>query len=210
MKTVEGFILAGGASSRMGRDKAGLRLQGKTFIEHAAAALAKITGGKISLVGNLPFDRLEINFSRGKILEMPVIADLQTKDAHAALVGLHAALARAESDWAAVIACDLPFVTEELFARLASFTGDENADAIVPLQPDGRAQPLCALYRRDRCLPAAENALNGENWKLQNFLRRINTRFIEFDKLADLPNSERFFLNVNTPEDFLAARKICR
>lgn len=210
MNSVEGFILAGGASSRMGRDKAALRLGGKTFVERAAAALFRITGEKISLVGNLPFDQKTINFSTGKFLELPVIADVQTKNSPAALIGLHAALARAEADWAAVAACDLPFVTGDLFARLASFLGDENADAVVPLQPDGRAQPLCALYRRAGCLKAAEAALGGENWSLQDFLRRINTIFVEFAEFADLPNSDRFFLNVNTPEDFLAAQKILR
>lgn len=208
MDDIEGFILAGGASRRMGRNKAQLRLQNKTFIEHAANALYKITRGKISIVGNLPFANLQINLSSGEVCELPVLRDIQTKNSRAAIVGLHAALSQAEKNWAVVAACDLPFVTGDLFERLAAFISEKDFDAVVPLQPDGRPQPLCAFYERAACLPEIEEILRGEDWSLQDLLRRINTRFVEFSEIRDLPNSEHFFLNINTPEDYEAARKI--
>lgn len=209
MNNIEGFILAGGASRRMGRDKAQMRLQDKTFIERAATALDKITGEKISVVGNLPFDNLQVNLSSNKLLELPVISDIRTENERAALVGLHSAIAHTKSKWALVVACDLPFVTAELFERLTSFLDDEKFDAIVPLQPDSRPQPLCAFYRRS-CLAVIEEMLKGDDWSLHKLLRQIKTRFVEFRELADLPNSEYFFRNINTPEDFLDAQKILR
>jgi molybdopterin-guanine dinucleotide biosynthesis protein A len=208
MNDIEGFILAGGASRRMGSDKSKLRLHDKTFVELAAKALHKITNGKISIVGNLPFDILPVELSAGKIYDLPVIADVLVKKSPASLVGLHAALAQSDESRAAIIACDLPFVTEDLFERLAVFAAGNDYDAIVPMQLDGRAQPLCAVYKCTACLPALEEVLAGENWSLRNFLERINTRFVEFEQLKDLLDSERFFLNVNTPEDYLAAQKI--
>lgn len=191
----------------MGRDKAKLRLEDKTFIDLAANALHKITGGKISVVGNLPFENLRVKLPSNKTYELLVIADVQDKNSPAALVGLHAALIRAERNWAAVVACDLPFVTADLFERLAAFVAEEDFDAVVPVQPEGRAQPLCALYKCAACLPLIEEMLRGDDWSLRNFLERINTRFIEFERLRDLPDSDFFFLNVNTPEDYLAAQK---
>lgn len=191
----------------MGRDNAKLRLEDKTFIDLAANALHKITGGKISVVGNLPFENLRVKLPSNKTYELLVIADVQDKNSPAALVGLHAALIRAERNWAAVVACDLPFVTADLFERLAAFVAEEDFDAVVPVQPEGRAQPLCALYKSAACLPLIEEMLRGDDWSLRNFLERINTRFIEFERLRDLPDSENFFLNVNTPEDYLAAQK---
>ena len=207
MNDIEGFILAGGASSRMGRDKAKLRLQDKTFVELAANALHKIAGGKISIIGNLPFNNLQVKLSSNKTCELPVIADVQVKNSPAAIIGLHAALARAERMRAAVVACDLPFVTADLFERLAAFVTENDFDAVVPVQPDGRAQPLCAIYKCAACLPPIEEMLRGDDWSLRNFLERINTRFVEFERLRDLPDSDFFFLNVNTPEDYLAAQK---
>jgi molybdenum cofactor guanylyltransferase len=103
--------------------------------------------------------------------------------------------------WAAISACDLPFASSELFQRLALFR-DEKFDAAVPRQTDGRPQPLCAFYRPEKCLPIIETMLCGTDWSLQNLLRQVRTRFIEFDEIGDLPNSELFFLNINTPEDY--------
>ncbi|HSK74188.1 MAG TPA: molybdenum cofactor guanylyltransferase [Pyrinomonadaceae bacterium] len=208
MNNIEGFILAGGASRRMGRDKAQLRLKNKTFIEHAANALYKITGGKISIVGNLPFENLQVNLSSDETCELPVLPDIQTKNSRASLVGLYSALAQAKEKWSVVLACDLPFVTGDLLERLVSFVSEKDFDAVVPLQRDGRPQPLCAFYKCAVCLPKIEEILRGEDWSLQNLLRRINTRFVEFSEISDLPNSEHFFLNINTPEDFEAAWKI--
>lgn len=210
MVCIEGFILAGGASKRMGRDKARLRFRDKTFIEHATDALGEITNGKISIVGSLQFDNSEINHFSSEIKKLPVISDIKVKKSPAALVGLHSALAHAESDWIIVVACDLPFASKELFKHLAAFTGDENFDAVVPLQPDGRAQPLCAFYKRASCLPQIEELLRGEDLSLRNLLDRINTRFVEFSDFARLPNSDLFFLNINTPEDYRAAQQIPR
>ena len=208
MDNLEGFILTGGASSRMGRDKAKLRLRDKTFIELAAKSLYAITDERISLVGNLPFDSLRIEISANKIYDLPVVADIIVKNSPAALVGLHAAIARAKRTHAAILACDLPFVTEDLLEKLAVLAAENNFDAVVPVQPDGRAQPLCAIYRCAICLPFIEEMLRGDDWSLRGFLDRVNTLFVEFKQLSNLPNSELFFLNVNTPADFLAAQKI--
>jgi molybdopterin-guanine dinucleotide biosynthesis protein A len=73
-----------------------------------------------------------------------MIADL--RPGFGAWSGLHAAVAYSRSEWALVLACDYPFVTSDLLTLLAGFASKE-CDAVVPVQPDGRLQPLCALYR---------------------------------------------------------------
>ncbi|HLL77458.1 MAG TPA: molybdenum cofactor guanylyltransferase, partial [Pyrinomonadaceae bacterium] len=121
-----------------------------------------------------------------------------------ALGGLHAALESCRAPWAAVVSCDLPFVTAELFARLASLR-DTIFDAVAPRQEDGRAQPLCALYARDHCLRAAERLLRAGERRPRVLLAEARTRWITPDELADLPSSARFFTNVNTPADYALA-----
>jgi molybdopterin-guanine dinucleotide biosynthesis protein A len=148
MPDVEGFILTGGASGRMGEDKSRLRLGGRTFVERVCEALRAVAT-QISVVSPREADA---EFS------LPLVRDQFT--GAGALGGLHAALAACRAPWAAVVSCDLPFVTGGLFARLAALSGPD-FDAVAPRQRDGRAQPLCALYARDACLHAAERLLGA-------------------------------------------------
>ncbi|MCA1564805.1 MAG: molybdenum cofactor guanylyltransferase [Acidobacteria bacterium] len=193
MFDAEGFILAGGASSRMGVDKARLTLGGRTFTQRIVAALGAITRG-CSVVSARP-GSVELN--------LPVVEDVY-RDC-GALGGLHAALSACRAPWAAVVSCDLPFVTGELFARLRDLR-TEDADAVVPRQPDGRPQPLCALYSPARCLELAARLLREGERRPRVLLQAARTRWVAPAELADLPDAELFFLNVNTPEDYERAR----
>ena len=188
----EGFILAGGASRRMGEDKAQLRFDGQTFVERAAGALAAIVQ-RISIVSARHTDAT---------WKWPRVADIY-KDC-GALGGLHAALAHARAPWAAVVSCDLPFVTGELFTRLAALH-TEAFDVIIPVQMDGRLQPLCALYDSRTCLERARQLLRSGELRLHVLLRQLRARRVLPDELADLTGAPLFFTNVNTPEDYALA-----
>ena len=113
---VEAFILAGGASSRMGTDKSHLLLEDQTFVERIADTLLTVTDS-IRLVGG----RENSKFA--------TVTDVYPQ--WGALGGLHAALSACRRDWAIVVACDLPFVTPELFRSLASKRGDHDAETWV-------------------------------------------------------------------------------
>src|SRR5436853_5879453 len=195
MLDVEGFILVGGASSRMGSDKAQLKFGGRTGVELIAAAL-RPNVGTIRLVG-----------SRGEARLSPLqnVPDLYER--WGALGGIHAALDACQSAWAAIVACDLPLVTDELFARLSQFA-QEPFDAVVPVQPDGRQQPLCAFYRRESCFAATDRLIASDEHTPRALLTSVPTRWVEFSELADLPNAEHFFFNVNTPADYERAKSI--
>ena len=202
MNDIDGYVLAGGASSRMGQAKANLLLDGKTFVERAASALSAIaTPERIFLVGNL-----EDNSFVWPILPDEFVGESGDERKRGAIVGLHAALKNTKANWAAVLACDLPFASGNLFQKLVQFRV-ENSDAIVPIQADGKWQPLCALYRREACLPVVETMIRGDDWSLRNLLRRVETRFVRFDEISCLRGAELFFFNVNTPEDYAAAQQ---
>jgi molybdopterin-guanine dinucleotide biosynthesis protein A len=121
MDSCEGFILAGGLSSRMGKDKSRLELGGRTFVERVAEALAAVTS-KVSIVGANPQSDTETfklpAHVLGDVCSLPLVSDVFEK--WGALGGLHGALAASRAEWTAVVACDLPFVTADLFRRLAS------------------------------------------------------------------------------------------
>ena len=189
MYDIDAFILAGGASSRMGTDKSQLLIERQTFTERIAATLRHIADS-VTLVGrSLDDSRLES------------VPDVYPQ--WGALGGLHAALTACRRDWAIVVACDLPFVTAELFARLAELRLDH--DAVVPVQEDNRPQPLAALYRIDRCRQRATELIEAGRRRPLDLLEAVNTRWVAFDEIRNLDQAEKFFVNINTPEDYYEA-----
>jgi len=183
---MEAFILAGGASRRMGTDKSQLLIERQTFTERIAETLLRVAGS-VALVGG-----------QAQSSNLSTVTDVYPQ--WGALGGLHAALAACKREWAIVVACDLPFVTAELFEFLARMRLDH--DAVVPVQQDGRPQPLAALYRVEPCLQRATELIEAGRRRPLDLLDAVNTRWVEFDQLRNLAQSERFFANINTPSDY--------
>ncbi|MEP6921169.1 MAG: molybdenum cofactor guanylyltransferase [bacterium] len=186
--SIEAFILAGGASSRMGTDKSRLLLDGQSFIHRIATKLSAVMP-LVTIVGHLPDDA-------GLIF--PSTPDVYKE--WGALGGVHAALSACRSEWAVIVACDLPFVTAELFNRLAGLRDD--FEAVAPVQNDGRRQPLCAFYRTAPSLVSAEALIKTGERKPVALLQSLHTRWVPFAALADLAGAADFFDNINTPQDF--------
>jgi molybdopterin-guanine dinucleotide biosynthesis protein A len=183
---IQAFILAGGQSRRMGTDKSQLRIQNQTFTDKIADTLLQVTDS-ITLVG-----------ARQKNPRFESVPDLYAD--WGALGGLHAALANCRREWALVVACDLPFVTAELFNYLASLRAGH--EAVAPLQADDRPQPLSALYRVEPCLERATELIEAGRRRPLDLLQLVNTRWVAFNDLTNLDQAERFFANINTPDDY--------
>jgi molybdopterin-guanine dinucleotide biosynthesis protein A len=198
MFDVEGFILVGGLSSRMGSDKSQLVFGKQTGVERIAGALRPLAV-RVRLVGS------HVQAEAKGLVNVP-----DTHERWGALGGICAALGACQSEWAVVVACDLPFVSSDLFHRLWQLTEQsepQTLDAIVPIQPDEWPQPLCAVYRRETCSEAANQLIAAGEHTPRALLANVRTRWVEFRELADLPGSEHFFLNVNTPADYEQAVK---
>ena len=196
---IDGFVLAGGANRRMGLDKSRLVLGGSTLLQRSASALRSICDN-VCAVGTIPQN------SDGLTAVPDEISSVSGRR-RGSIVGLLSALKNASNEWVAVMACDMPFISGEFFERLISFIR-EDVDAVVPVQPDGRLQPLCALYRREACLPVVEEMHKTGEWKLQNLFAKVRTWSVDFDELRDLDNSGLFFMNVNTPEEYEKAKAL--
>lgn len=219
LPNVEGFVLVGGASRRMGTDKSSLVLDGVQLADCLIRRLSAVTT-RARLVGRHCDDAPAGSSSSSEPLQplqpsQPAsVCDVYRSPEgcapRCALTGLHAALWHARTEWVVVLACDLPFVTSELIVALAARRPagdacDDRIEAIVPVQPDGRLQPLCAIYRRMPALRRATEALDARDYALRSFLARLRTREVAAAELAALPGADRFFFNLNTPEDFAAA-----
>ena len=190
MDSIAGFILTGGQSRRMGTDKSRLVLEGQSFVERIAEELSAATSPVTVVGSNMAVTQAGIN--------LPTVPDVYPE--WGALGGVHAALAACSARWALVVACDFPFVTRELFARLANL--HEGLDAVAPIQSDGIPQPLCALYRVEPCLGQAEQLIKSGERKPIALLQSVHTRWVSFAELSNLEGADSFFDNINTPEDY--------
>ncbi|MBS1792533.1 MAG: molybdenum cofactor guanylyltransferase [Acidobacteria bacterium] len=189
-----GYILAGGGSSRMGRDKYALELGGQTFLERAAGVLRGACGDV----------KVVLNQTQMIETDFPVVRDIFA--GRGAPGAIHAALQDCATKYALVLAVDLPLVTAEAVARLAETALEANKfPACVVRQTDGRPQPLFAVYRVRYCLPALENLLNeNPTASVRDFFDLAYPKFVEQRLLSD---DEDLLLNVNTPEDLARATR---
>ena len=188
MHDIEAFILAGGASRRMGTDKSQLLLGNEPLIERIKKTLTAVSQ-KVRVVG-----------FKGAV-GVSGIADVYPQVG--ALGGIHGALHACNSQWAMILACDLPFVTSELLRELINLRNQH--EAVVPVQPDNRPQPLCALYRVDPCLQRAAEVIEAGRRRPLHLLEVVRTHWVPFSELEHLEGSENFFVNINTPEDYYEA-----
>ena len=202
MLDVEGFILVGGASSRMGRDKSRLMLGSQTTVERIAEAIVDVAD-RVRLVGGSVGEQ----DNRNRFESVPDLADLWGP-----LGGIHAALHAAEAEWCIAIACDLPFVSGGLLRRLFELRSNktENFDAVVPIQADDYPQPLCGMYRRLPCLDAADQSVRNGEHSPRALLDRVKTRYVPFADISDLTGASNFFFNINTPENYEQAQRLCQ
>ena len=197
MIQVEGFVLSGGASRRMGSDKAALAFGGSTLALRAFDTL-KTLSQNVWLVGDERFSGVPI---------VPDVFKLEAPGVRASIVGLHSALCHSSTEWIAVLACDMPFVDAELFRRFVNIASHsrQELDAIIPADRYGKLQPFAALYRCEVCLPAVEAMLSKEDFRLTELTNRLKTHIMAYPDYGDLDADDRLFFNVNTPEDYAVA-----
>lgn len=186
---LEGAILAGGQSRRMGRDKATLTLGGETLISRCARAMAPLVT-RTRLIGS----------GSPATSGHPVQPDL--RPGLGPLAGIHAALATSDAPAVLVLACDLPFVTTSFLSALSDQLRG-GVDAVVPTTTDGPV-PVCAIYRTT-CLKTLESALDSGALRAQDLLEKVETSFIE---AASIDPGGLCLTNINTPEDLERAQAI--
>jgi molybdopterin-guanine dinucleotide biosynthesis protein A len=185
---VEGAVLAGGASSRMGRDKARIEWRGELLAARVVRALA-------ACVERV---RIVLRPEAESPLALERIDDVRPE--RAPIVGIEAALAACESSAVLVAACDLPEIEPRLLlALLALCPAEGGPDAIVPCGPKG-PEPLLAIYR-PRILPALRERIARGDLSLQRLLASIEVLLVPEADLRAFDPELASFRNVNRPED---------
>ena len=180
-----GVVLAGGSSSRMGRDKALLAAGGESLPAGAARRLAGVCA-EVAVA-----DR-----GRGLLPGLPSLADGPGRGPAAGILGAAEAYPGRRL---LVLACDLPQVPEELLALLARLDG---CDCALPRWRDG-VEPLCALYGPAALAALARRAARGL-FALHRLIEEeaLAVRILEGEALARFGDPREVFLNLNAPVDW--------
>jgi molybdopterin-guanine dinucleotide biosynthesis protein A len=179
------IILAGGASRRMGTNKALVPFRGKPLVHYSIDLALQFT------------DNIAISSNGGVMGQFgfPVIADIV--DVKAPLVGIHAGLVYAKTDWVLVLTCDMPLVSPELIRFL--FDRIEEGDQLVVPGHDGFVEPLCGFYHRS-LIQTIESHFENRKFSPLDLLPVCRSRVIEVAGNLSEP-CQTVFRNVNERSD---------
>jgi molybdopterin-guanine dinucleotide biosynthesis protein A len=189
---VTAFVLAGGKSSRMGSDKAFLRLGDETLLSRA-----------LKLVGAVVSEVCIVGDAKKFAVFGQVVEDVYRE--RGPLGGIHAALSGSTTELNLMLAVDLPFVTQKLLQYLLSRALESGAMVTVPRTGSG-FQPLCAVYRRGFAEVAEQSLLEGKN-KIDSLFAGVGSCVIGEKELVRAGFSAEMFRNLNTPEELDKAKR---
>ena len=191
-------VQAGGASSRMGADKALKPFLGHPLIQRVIERVSPIAD-EIIVTTNRPDDY--------QFLNLRLLPDL--KPGRGALGGLYTAIASALHPIVAVVACDMPFASAALLETMTRLLVQNEADVVIVKTEEGY-EPLHAVYRRATCLPAILSAIETDQWKVIAWFPQVKVHALTPEEARQSNPDGLAFWNVNTPEEFDAAERLAR
>ncbi|WP_117191271.1 molybdenum cofactor guanylyltransferase MobA [Rhizobium terrae] len=194
-----GLVLCGGRSSRMGEDKAFVRIGGDTILGHIVRRLApQVCGITLNAPADFP-----------NPLGLPLLPDKlpgQIGPLAGVLSGLRHLQARGTAETHLLtVPSDSPFLPADLAERLRAETGEP--DTIVITASDGRNHPVFGLWPLS-IADDLETWLSGpDNRRIKAFLQRHRLATVEFPMVETPQGLLDPFFNINTPEELAEARR---
>jgi molybdenum cofactor guanylyltransferase len=194
-----GYVLAGGASSRFGQDKALIEVGGKPMLVRMCELLRGIV------------NEVNVVAPPEKYLSIGVKSAADLWPGEGPLGGIVTALLNTwksdpQCEWNLIVSCDMPFLTREWLAYLAERASKSSAQVVLPQSVHGH-EPLCACYRT-----AAGPALRAEFErgvrKVTDALKQVKTEVLDEADWKRFDSAGRLFWNMNTAADFEEVRRV--
>lgn len=185
------IILAGGHSTRMGKDKALLKLDGKPLLQRTCECAQAVTS-QIYIVTAWPEKYHNIIPSECHLIQETPLPD--ETPPHGPLVGLYQGMQQVKAEWVLALACDLAKLTVaelEFWCQQLDQVSDDSV-ALVAKSPEGW-EPLCGFYHQ-QCVALFDQYLAQGNRSFQGFLNQHAVQELTVRDRATL-------FNCNTPED---------
>ena len=198
---VAAFILAGGVSSRMGREKGLLEIGGEPLMVRTARLIEPLVT-EVTVVGTP---------ERYAALGLRAIADrnlggLEGKEAvRTPLAGIATALIATKAPWNLILACDLPYLTSEWLDWLLGRAVDSGAQIVMP-RTSGGLEPLAAVYRME-CAARIVAALERGVRKVTEAMTEFRMECLSEGEWRKHDPEGRVLRNMNAPSDYEEVRK---
>jgi len=181
-------VLAGGKSSRMGRDKAFIQVGGAPIIQRTIGLLKKIFE-EIIIVTNTPADYAL--YEKDSRIVTDIIKDIGP------LGGIHSALSYTSKRSVFFVACDMPFLHNDMVVRQLELFNKTVCDAFLP-KIGNFIEPLHAVYRKELKDKLFSFIKSSNDHSIRGWLKTVNTAYFDIE---DNPGNRSVFKNMNTPGD---------
>jgi molybdenum cofactor guanylyltransferase len=194
-----GFVLAGGASSRFGRDKALVQMAGEPLLMRLYAVLREVTPS-VAVIG-----------AEEKYGGLGVTCVADRWPGEGPLGGILTALEASAQDgdgdgWNLIIGCDMPFLTREWLAYIVERAAASTAQVVAPRSRD-RWEPLCACWRTS-ARAALEGVFDQGVRKITEAMKHLSVEILDETHWKRFDSGDRLFWNMNTLADYDEAKRI--
>lgn len=183
---ITGCIIAGGASTRFGRDKTLYSYRGMPLIESVFTTLTAVFRDTIIIADDC---------KKFRHLEAPCVPDIVS--GKGPIGGLHTALSVCETPYVFVTACDMPFLNPGLIAYMCGRVS--NFDIVVPFV-GGNYEALHAVYSKN-CAPYVRRAIDAGKRRIVCFFDEVTVLKMDENEVSRFDTPEKVFKNINTVED---------
>jgi molybdopterin-guanine dinucleotide biosynthesis protein A len=197
--TITSIILAGGRSSRLGREKHTEVIAGESLLKRAAGRLKHLSQEILIVVS-----QRQARSSRSLYTypETKTVVDLYP--GKGSLGGIFTGLVHSSNFLNLVVACDMPFLNLDLLRYMIDSA--KGFDVVIP-RVDDQLEPLHAIYSRN-CLKPMENQIKQGNLKIRGFFDSVKVKYVDKDELDKLDPEHLSFFNINTEAELEKARRL--
>jgi len=195
-------ILAGGKSERLGEEKGLITLAGKPLILYVLERIRNIADEIIVVVSS---ETQKENFS--KVIGEAAHLVIDKFNFRSPLVGALTGFEVANGEKSLLLPCDTPFISREV----ASFLFDvcRRRAAVIPRWPDGKIEPLQAVYDTEMGVKASKEALEEKKFDLRSMISKLRgVRYISTLVIREFDPKLLTFFNINTLVDLKKAERI--
>jgi len=196
------IILAGGPSERFGRDKALIKLSGKTLIRHVFDKVVTLVDNVFVVVSSK--EQLEEYL---KIFDPPTRIVLDEFEVRSPLVGAITGFKSAASGYSMLLPCDTPLISEKILSLMLDLV--QGHDAVIPRWPSGYIEPLQSVYKTKVAYASAIDAFKKGELNLRSMISRLK-KVLYFSTMAiqSIDPELHTFFNVNNANDLRRAKLV--
>jgi len=198
-RSAQGYVLAGGGSTRFGRDKALVEIDGVAMLLRMHTLLSAVVQPVNVIAPPLRYAALGLASTRDRWEGQGPLAGIIT-----------ALLASSESgsaaEWNLIVGCDMPFLTQEWLSYLVDRSLAGVAEVVAPRSAQG-LEPLCACWRTSAAAKL-QNAFDSGVRKITEAMKSLELEVVDEADWKRFDTSGRLFWNMNTAADFDEAKRI--